>query len=73
MALTLMTHTRALLRESDKSLAQISHELNAKGSNISYYWLRKFSSNVFKDPSVNRIEELYEHLKGHPVIPSNTR
>lgn len=31
---------------------------------ISFYWLRKFSAGDFRNPSVNRVQYLYEHLSG---------
>lgn len=31
---------------------------------ISFYWLRKFAAGDFKNPSVNRVQFLYEHLSG---------
>lgn len=65
---SLMVHTRRLLHESGKSLPEIYAEMHASGSSITFHWLRKFSSGNFKDPSVNRVEELYEYLTGRPVL-----
>lgn len=31
---------------------------------ISFYWLRKFASGQFANPSVNRVQFLYEKLSG---------
>lgn len=31
---------------------------------ISFYWLRKFAAGGFQNPSVNRVQYLYEHLTG---------
>jgi len=61
---TLMELTRQLLRESDRTLPEIYAELHSKGSTITYFWLRKFSSGNVSNPSVNRVEELYRHLTG---------
>jgi hypothetical protein len=62
---TLMEKTRRLLRESPLSLPDVHAELRMAGINdISYYWLRKFSSGAFRDPSVNKVQRLYEFLTG---------
>ena len=52
---SLMTKTQALLRGHD--LLAI---YNATG--LSFYWLRKFASGEIRNPSVNRVQYLYEHL-----------
>lgn len=65
---TLMEQTRRLLRECGRSVPQVYAELNANGSDISFYWLRKFSAGRVKDPSVNRIEELHRHLTGKSLV-----
>ena len=57
-----MERTLRLLREDERSLGRIHEGLQAQGSNITFYWLRKFSSGRVKDPSVNRIEELHRYL-----------
>lgn len=62
-----MEKTRRLLRESGKALPEVYAELHSSGSEISYFWLRKFSSGTVKDPSVNRVEELYRYLTGHSL------
>lgn len=51
--------TMHLLKQSEKSLIEIYAE-----TGISFYWLRKFANGEIKDPSVNRVQELYEHLSG---------
>jgi len=35
---------------------------------ISYFWLRKFSSGAFRNPSVNKVQALYEHLSGKQLV-----
>lgn len=52
---TLMCKTLELLKERD--LLQVYSE-----TKISFYWLRKFVGGGFKNPSVNRVQYLYEHL-----------
>ncbi len=36
---------------------------------LPYYWLKKFANGEFKNPSVNRIEALYNHLTGTILLP----
>ena len=68
MAESLMEVTRRLLQESEMSIADVHAELHSTGSDITFYWLRKFSSGNIKDPSVNRVEELYTYLTGEAVL-----
>lgn len=58
-ALSLLVRTRELIRASDTPLLTIYKE-----SGISFYWLKKFRDNEIKDPSVNRVQKLYEYLTG---------
>ena len=57
---TLMTRTRELLRHRDLLVVY-------KDTNISYYWLRKFLDGRFTNPSVNRVQQLYEYLTGSAI------
>lgn len=66
---SLMERTRRLLRTCGKSMPNVHADLRAQGSQIGYFWLRKFASGDVKDPSVNRVEELYRYLTGMPVVP----
>lgn len=60
-----MRATLRLLDETDKSLPDIA---NAVG--VSFYWLRKFKSGEISNPSVNRVERLYNYLSGkHFDVP----
>lgn len=59
----LMEETRKLLKDSQKSLPTIYTE-----TGINFYWLRKFKSGQFKDPSVNTVQKLYEYLTGRPLL-----
>ena len=54
---SLMAKTQTLLKGKD--LLAI---YNATG--LSFYWLRKFASGEIRNPSVNRVQYLYEHLAG---------
>lgn len=53
----LMETTQQLLKESDKTLLGIYTE-----TGLPYYWLKKFSAGDFDNPSVNRVQFLYEFL-----------
>lgn len=54
---TLMLKTKELLIKDSRSLPQLSVD-----SGLPFYWLQKFSSNGFENPSVNRVQYLYEFL-----------
>lgn len=60
-----MVKTKALLRDSERTLPEIYASLCMDDEfEITYFWLRKFSSGMVKDPSVNKVQILYEHLTG---------
>lgn len=57
---SLLNHTRELLRrrtQEGTSLLRIAAQ-----SHLPFYWLRKLHAGTVKDPSVNRVQKLYEHL-----------
>jgi hypothetical protein len=56
--LSLLTTTRELL------LAQPARASVARACGLHLNWLEKFAAGKFKDPSVNRVQALYEHLSG---------
>lgn len=58
---TLMMETIRLLKERD--LLEVYSE-----TKISFYWLRKFATGEFRNPSVNRVQFLYEHLAGTSIV-----
>lgn len=58
-----MQRTMMLLDESEKTLPAIAEE-----TGISFYWLRHFKSGEYKDPSVNRVQRVYEFLTGEPLL-----
>ena len=58
-SLSLMLKTTELLEADPRSLLDLHKE-----SGISYYWLRKFKSGILSDPSVNKVQALYEFLSG---------
>lgn len=59
---TLHTRTRERLKADGRSLPVI-----ANASGLPFYWLKKFSANEIADPSVNRIQRLYEFLSKRPL------
>ena len=54
---SLHSKTLTLLRESDQALIDIYDQ-----TKLPYHWLKKFSSGEIQDPSVNRVQCLYEFL-----------
>lgn len=56
---TLLARTRKLLRESDQSHLQIY-----KATGLTPFWLSSIATGKVADPSVNRIQALYEFLSG---------
>jgi len=57
----LMRRTVELLRE--RNLLKVYED-----TKIPFYWLRKFSSGETKNPSVNRVQYLYEFLSGKSIL-----
>ena len=54
--------TLDLLKQSGIPLLEIYKE-----TNLPYYWLKKFRSGEIKEPSVNRVQRLYEFLAGREL------
>ena len=54
---SLMKRTQAMLKKKD--LLGIYHD-----TGLPFYWLRKFAGGEIKNPSVNRVQFLHEHLSG---------
>jgi len=54
---SLIIKTKELLTNDARSLLEIH-----RASGIPFYWLQKFSSKHFDNPSVNRVQYLYEFL-----------
>lgn len=59
---TLMLRTRELLHDDNRDLLKIH-----KDTKIPFYWIRAFSAGQFNNPSVNRVQKLYEHLTSKPL------
>ena len=58
----LMTKTLELLNKCEKPLHQIYAE-----THLPFHWLKKFHSEEFENPSVNRVQFLYEYLSGKKI------
>lgn len=58
---TLMLRTISLLKEKD--LLEVYSD-----TKVSFYWLRKFVAHEFKNPSVNRVQFLFEYLSKQPLL-----
>ena len=58
---SLMLRTMQLLKKQD--LLKVYTD-----TKISFYWLQKFVAGGFKNPSVNRVQYLFEHLSKQRLI-----
>jgi hypothetical protein len=56
---SLMRHVRALVKADSRSLPELYRD-----TGISFFWLQKFQAGKFANPSVNRVQFLYEYLSG---------
>lgn len=56
---TLHTKTRDLLIKDTRALTTIAND-----SGLPYHWLHSFRYQKVSNPSVNRVQKLYEHLTG---------
>lgn len=59
---TLLSKTHELLVKDTRSLYTLAHE-----TKLPFYWLKSFKSGDIANPSVNRIQKLYEHLTGKRI------
>ncbi len=57
--LSLMTETQRLLKQRSRTLLDVAND-----TGIPFYWLRKFHYGEIDNPSVNRVQKLYEYLAG---------
>jgi hypothetical protein len=60
---SLHTKTLELLKADSRKLPDIF-----AATGLPFYWLRQFSMGTIKNPSVNRIQYLYECLSGKKLI-----
>ena len=56
---TLLDKTRAMLATAEQSYLDIY-----KATGLSPNWLSFVATGKIKDPSVNKVQKLYEHLRG---------
>lgn len=59
---SLLKRTRALIAESGKTHMQI-----CIATGLQVNWISGISSGRIRDPSVNRIQKLYEYLTGNKL------
>lgn len=59
---SLMERTRSLLTSDARSLPQIFVD-----TGVPFYWLRNFATGKLRNPSVNRVQYLYEQLSGQKL------
>lgn len=59
----LMKKTRILLLKDERTLLEMYRD-----TAIPYFWLKKFAAEGFKNPSVNRVQFLYEYLSGQKLL-----
>lgn len=59
---SLMLRTLELLKADLRNLSDISID-----TGVSFFWLQRFSTNGMKNPSVNRVQYLYEQLAKSPL------
>jgi len=52
---SLHTETRRLIKQDKRPLKML-----AQATGVPYYWLKKFSAGEIPNPSVNRVQYLYE-------------
>lgn len=64
-SICLLTHTRELLKNRPRTLtlAQI-----AEDSGVSLGWLNAFSAGLYSEPSVVRVQKVFERLTGEKLV-----
>lgn len=60
---SLMHRTQRMLIDHKLSCLEVFEE-----TGINYHWLKKFENGDFKNPSVNRVQSLYEFLAGKKLF-----
>jgi hypothetical protein len=60
---SLLKKTLELVENDDRSLLQLYSD-----TGLPFYWLRQLVAGAVKNPSVNRIQYLYEKLSGNELI-----
>lgn len=59
----LLERTRNLLNRFDRKEKVLRDIADASGGKVPYEWLRKFARGDIPDPSVNKVQDLHDHLK----------
>lgn len=59
---SLHKRTLELLRKDETPLATLAIKVG-----LPFYWLKAYKSGAICDPSVNRVQRLYEHLTGKRI------
>ena len=59
----LLDKTKLLLKQS-----MLEPVVIAAGANVSYDWLIKIKSDKIKDPSVHKVQAVYEYLSERPLF-----
>lgn len=59
---TLLLKTRTLLKSDSRPLTRVAEE-----SGLPYHWVHSFRYREHRDPSVNRVQRLYEYLTGESL------
>ena len=59
----LLDKTKLLLKQS-----MLEPVVIAAGANVSYDWLIKLKSDKIKDPSVNKVQAVYEYRSERPLF-----
>lgn len=60
---TLLTRTRALLQQAPTSYLGIYH-----ATGLTPNWLSLLAASKLPNPSVNKVQKLYEHLTGKSLV-----
>lgn len=60
---SLMAKTLELVRKEPRGLLAVYQK-----TGVPFYWLRKFASGKIPNPSVNRVQFLYQKLSGAKVL-----
>lgn len=60
---SLMSETLKLVNKEPRGLLAVTQR-----TGIPFYWLRKFAANRIPNPSVNRVQFLYEKLSGKKAL-----
>lgn len=58
-----LLETTVALLEAMRSKGFSLRQIAPAGGSVEYEWLKKFSAGKIPDPSVNRIQDLYERLQ----------